>query len=88
MLNSTTLSLTGEAIARTAILGTIVYIGGLIGNLLSLTIFVRTEIRRVSTGILFLFLTISNTIQLITLTLEFIDAAYNGKKVFFSKFIQ
>jgi hypothetical protein len=65
---------------ETAIIGTIVYIGGFIGNLLSLTIFIRIEIRRVSTGLLFLFLTISNSIQLLALLIEFIDVAYNGKQ--------
>ncbi|CAM4966437.1 unnamed protein product [Rotaria socialis] len=76
MPNSTSDSLTQEEIAIPAILGIIVYVGGFIGNLLSLVIFIRTEIRRVSTGVLFLFLTISNTIQLLTLTVEFIDVAY------------
>ncbi len=79
MLNVTEDSATEEEIAITAILGTIVYLGGFIGNLLSLTIFLRTEIRRVSTGLLFLLLTISNTVQLLTLVVEFIDVAYNGK---------
>jgi len=79
MLNVTEDSATEEEIAITAILGTIVYLGGFIGNLLSLTIFLRAEIRRVSTGLLFLLLTISNTVQLLTLVVEFIDVAYNGK---------
>ena len=71
----------------TAIIGTIVYIGGFIGNLLSLTIFIRIEIRRVSTGLLFLFLTISNSILLLALLIEFIDVAYNGKHNNLSFFI-
>jgi hypothetical protein len=79
MLNVTEDSATEEEIAITAILGTIVYLGGFIGNLLSLTIFLRNEIRRVSTGLLFLLLTISNTVLLLTLVVEFIDVAYNGK---------
>ncbi|CAF4110838.1 unnamed protein product [Rotaria sp. Silwood2] len=77
MSNSTSRGLTKQEIAIPAILGTIVYIGGFIGNLLSLTIFIRTEIRRVSTGLLFLLLTISNSILLLTLIVEFIDVAYN-----------
>ncbi|CAF3544789.1 unnamed protein product [Rotaria sp. Silwood1] len=77
MSNSTSRILTKQEIAIPAILGTIFYIGGFIGNLLSLTIFIRTEIRRVSTGLLFLLLTISNSIQLLTLIVEFIDVAYN-----------
>ncbi|CAF0793996.1 unnamed protein product [Adineta steineri] len=78
MLNSTEDDIvTDEEIAITAILGTIVYLGGFIGNFLSLTIFIRIEIRRVSTGLLFLLLTISNNIQLLTLIIEFIDVAYN-----------
>ena len=80
-MNSTENSVTEEEIAYTAILGTIVYIGGFIGNILSLTIFVREEIRRVSTGLLFLFLTISNSFQLLTLTIEFIDVAYKSKSI-------
>ncbi|CAF1080195.1 unnamed protein product [Adineta ricciae] len=76
-MNSTEYPVTEEEIAYTAILGTIVYIGGFIGNFLSLTIFVREDIRHVSTGLLFLFLTISNSFQLLTLTIEFIDVAYN-----------
>ncbi|CAF3611288.1 unnamed protein product, partial [Rotaria sp. Silwood2] len=80
MSNSTSRGLTKQEIAIPAILGTIVYIGGFIGNLLSLTIFIRTEIRRVSTGLLFLLLTISNSILLLTLIVEFIDVAYNGKQ--------
>jgi hypothetical protein len=79
MTNSTVDSQTEEEIALTAILGTMVYLGGLIGNLLSLMIFIRIEIRRVSTGLLFLFLTISNSLQLLTLIIEFIDVVYNGK---------
>ena len=80
-MNSTENPVTEEEIAYTAILGTIVYIGGFIGNILSLTIFVREEIRRVSTGLLFLFLTISNSFQLLTLTIEFIDVAYKSKSI-------
>jgi hypothetical protein len=82
MSNTTFDRSTKEATTITAILGTIVYMGGFIGNLLSLIIFIRTEIRRVSTGLLFLFLTISNTIHLLTLTVEFIDVVYNGKQYF------
>ncbi|CAF1257118.1 unnamed protein product [Rotaria sordida] len=77
MSNLTSRGLTKQEIAIPAILGTIVYLGGLIGNFLSLTIFIRIEIRRVSTGLLFLILTISNNIQLLTLIVEFIDIAYN-----------
>lgn len=72
---------TEEEIALTVILGTVVYIGGFAGNLLCLAIFIRVEIRRVSTGLLFLLLTISNTVQLLTLIVEFIDVAYNGTSI-------
>jgi hypothetical protein len=82
MSNTTFDRSTKEYTTITAILGTIVYVGGFIGNLLSLIIFIRIEIRRVSTGLLFLFLTISNTIHLLTLTVEFIDVVYNGKQYF------
>jgi hypothetical protein len=61
------------------VLGTIIYFGGFLGNLLSLVIFLPTEIRRVSTGFLFLCLTISNNIHLLTLLFEFLDVAYHGK---------
>jgi hypothetical protein len=82
MSNTTFDRSTKEATTITAILGTIVYVGGFTGNLLSLIIFIRIEIRRVSTGLLFLFLTISNTIHLLTLTVEFMDVVYNGKQYF------
>ena len=64
-----------------AVIGTIIYLGGFLGNLLSLTIFVPTEIRRVSTGFLFLCLTISNNIHLLALFVEFLEVAYRGKFV-------
>ena len=63
----------------TAVLGTIIYVAGFLGNLLSLTIFIPLRIRRVSTGLLFLCLTISNNIHLLTLFIEFLDTAYDGK---------
>lgn len=65
-----------------AILGTIIYIAGFLGNFLSLTIFIPLRIRRVSTGLLFLCLTISNNIHLLTLFIEFLDTAYESKIVF------
>lgn len=62
-----------------AIIGTVIYAGGFLGNLLSLTIFIPLRIRRVSTGLLFLCLTISNNIHLITLFVEFLDTAFQSK---------
>ena len=46
---------------------------GFIGNLLSIFIFSREEFRTNSTGTTFLFLTLSNTIHLWTLTAEFLS---------------
>ncbi|UJR14642.1 hypothetical protein I4U23_001635 [Adineta vaga] len=83
-MNSTEDTVTKEEIAYTAIFGTIVYIGGFIGNFLSLTIFIRADIRHVSTGLLFLFLTISNSFHLLTLTIEFIEVSYNVRLLKFA----
>ena len=62
-----------------AVIGTLIYIGGFVGNLLSLIIFVPIKIRRVSTGLLFLLLTLSNNMQLLTLFIEFLEFTYEGK---------
>ena len=63
-----------------AVAGTVIYIGGFAGNLLSLIIFTPVKIRRVSTGLLFLVLTLSNNIQLLALFVEFLDFTYGGKE--------
>jgi hypothetical protein len=78
MLNSTDANMDTDTRVIT-ILGTIIYLSGFLGNLLSLIIFLPIDTRRVSTGLLFLCLTISNNIHLLTLFVEFIDAAYRGK---------
>ena len=75
MFNSTTESDTTVI----AILGTMIYVAGFLGNFLSLTIFLPLRIRRVSTGLLFLCLTISNNLHLFTLLIEFLDTTYHSK---------
>ncbi|CAF1603662.1 unnamed protein product, partial [Didymodactylos carnosus] len=68
-----------RVVLGTAISGGIIYFCGLIGNLLSFIIFTQKDVRRVSTGQLFLFLTIFNTIHMYTLLVEYFDNIYNLK---------
>ncbi|CAF3248366.1 unnamed protein product [Rotaria socialis] len=55
-----------------AVLGVLIYTAGFIGNFLSLFIFMQKEVRKVSTGLIFLLLAIFSTIHLFSLIVEFI----------------
>ncbi|CAF3424360.1 unnamed protein product [Rotaria sp. Silwood1] len=60
----------------TAVIGTLIYIAGFIGNFFASLLFVQKELRQVSTGLLFLLLTITNTIHLLSLIFEFVDSLF------------
>jgi hypothetical protein len=62
--------------ACTAILGVIIYTAGFIGNFFALLLFTQKELRRVSTGLIFLLLNIINTIHLLSLVVEFLDSIF------------
>ncbi|CAF1064459.1 unnamed protein product [Rotaria magnacalcarata] len=59
-----------------ATIGALVYTAGFIGNFFSLLLFTQKELRQVSTGLLFLLLSITNTIHLLSLLFEFIDSLF------------
>ena len=63
--------------ASTAVIGIIIYIGGFLGNLFSLILFIQKELRQVSTSLLFLLLNIFSTIHLLSLIVEFLDNIYD-----------
>ncbi|CAF2425837.1 unnamed protein product [Rotaria sp. Silwood2] len=60
----------------TAVIGTLIYIAGFMGNFFASLLFVQKELRQVSTGLLFLLLNITNTIHLLSLIFEFIDSLF------------
>ncbi|CAF0755928.1 unnamed protein product [Didymodactylos carnosus] len=67
------------AVIVTSICGGIIYIGGFFGNILSFSIFVQKNVRNLSTGLLFLILTILNTIHLYTLVIDYFHLVYDIK---------
>ena len=60
----------------TAALGVLIYVAGFVGNFLSFFLFMQREIRRVSTGFIFLLLNIFCTIHLLSLVIEFLDSIF------------
>lgn len=65
----------------TAVLGTLVYIAGFIGNFLSFLLFAQKELRQVSTGLIFLLLNVFSTIHLLSLIVEFLDSIFQVQLV-------
>lgn len=73
----------------TAILGSLIYAAGFLGNFLSFILFIQKELRQVSTGFCFLLLNVFSTIHLASLVVEFVDSIFDvqyGSSIFRCQF--